>query len=142
MGGGETARLRGSGGERGSWDTSGGCFDMPGGVSRRPGAAARRSEWGRAVDTAVVDEHVDDDVAVVLGRLRCVTGSRGTGWGEQRGLGWLLDCRLGRWGLQGSSVGQTTCSGEHMGAWACNAVCCAVDGPGESSSVWVAVSEV
>ena len=58
-GGGETARVQGVWGEQGGWDAFWGCSS----VFRCSGAVAGGPEWGRAGDSAVVDERVDDDVA-------------------------------------------------------------------------------
>jgi hypothetical protein len=62
MGGGETVRCWGFGGELGGWDVSGGRFGVPGNGSRRFAAADRGSGWGKAWGSAVVD----GDVAVEL----------------------------------------------------------------------------
>lgn len=52
----------------------------------------------------VIQLRVDNDVAVVLSRSRCGTGSRGTGWGEQRGRGGGTGRRWGSLVWQSRSV--------------------------------------
>jgi hypothetical protein len=86
----EAARFQLSGGELGRMGSKLGCSEGSSSVRRRSRGVARGSEWGSAGGSAVVDEHVDDDVAVVLGRSRCVTGSSGTGWGELRDRGGVV----------------------------------------------------
>jgi hypothetical protein len=85
--GGETTRLRSHWGELGCIGSERGCSAVSSGLYCRFWAVARVPERGRAGNTANVDVRVDDDVAIALGHSRCVMGSRGTGWGEQRGMG-------------------------------------------------------
>jgi hypothetical protein len=106
----EAARLRAVWGELGNWDVLGGCSDASGSVCRRSRGVACGTEWGRAGGFIVVD----DNVAVVHGGSRYGTGVWGSSWGELDGVGGLLDRLLGRWGLQGSSVEQTTRSDERV----------------------------
>ena len=64
--------------------------------------------WGIARDSTIIDRHVNDDVVVVLGCSRCVTGGRGAGWGELRGCGGVLACHWGSLGWQSHFIEQMT----------------------------------
>lgn len=92
--------------ELGLWDAFWGCFagsGTSGCIHRRSGAANGGPELGRAGDSVVVDKHIDDDVAVVLG-----VSERTGVWGASRGglgcLGVLLDRRLEFLVEQGRSI--------------------------------------
>ena len=61
--GGEAARLLGVWGELGGWNRLWGCSAGSSRVFRCSVGVVRGSGWGRAGDSAVVDERVDDDVA-------------------------------------------------------------------------------
>ena len=100
MGSSETAGFWGFWGELGVWDAFRGYFAGSGHVYRCSGAAAGGPESGRAGGSVIVDEHVDDDAAVVLGG----TGVCGTSRRELGGVGDLLGLRLEFWGEQGCSV--------------------------------------
>ena len=59
------------------------------------GAAGSGPGFGRVRGWAVVNEHVDSDVAAVCIILGCSTGETGAGWGGLSCLGGLLDHHLG-----------------------------------------------
>jgi hypothetical protein len=86
--------LLGVWGEPGGWNGLWGCSEDSSSGSCRFRAEACGLERGRVGDTAVVDKHVDSDVAVALHISGCSTGDRGTGWGEPGAVGGLLAVRL------------------------------------------------
>jgi hypothetical protein len=56
-------------------------------------AVACGLERGRAGDSAVVDKHIDGDVAVALHVSGCSTADRGMGWGEPGAIRGFLAIR-------------------------------------------------
>jgi hypothetical protein len=73
-----------------------GCSVGSGLVFRCSRGAVCGSEWGRAGDSAVVEKHVDSDVAVALRVLGCSTRVKGASWGQRGGVGGSMD-RCWRW---------------------------------------------
>jgi hypothetical protein len=142
MGDAEAACLWGVWGKLGGWNGLQGCSDGLGSVLRHSRAAAHGSEWGRAGGSAVVDKHVDDDVAVALRVPGCSTRVKGAGCGELGSVGGLLDRHLGQWGWQSSFIEQQTCSNEHIHTWLRSTVCWAVDNFRASFTALLAVSGV
>ena len=65
---------------------------------------ARCPEWGRAGDVAVIDEHIDGDVAAAWGGLRYRTVGWGSSWGALGAVDGRLGLHLGFWGRQFHSV--------------------------------------
>jgi hypothetical protein len=125
-GGSEMVRCWGFRGELGLWDAFRGRFAGSCCVRRRSGAAGGGPELGRAGDLVVVDEHVDDDVAVVLGVLGR-TGVWGASWGEVGGVRGFLGLRSESGGSRGRFVEQTTYFDECVCSSSCGSVCWAVD---------------
>ena len=61
---------------------------------------AHGPEWGRAGDVAVIDEHVNSDMAVVWGGLRYGMMGWGSSWGALGAVDGRLSLCLGFWGGQ------------------------------------------
>jgi hypothetical protein len=95
-GNGGTARLGPSWAELGWMGSERGCSES-GSVFRCSRDVVRGPEWGGAGGTAIIDGHVDGDVAMVWRGSRWGTGVWGSGRGELGGLGRVLDRRW-RWG--------------------------------------------
>jgi hypothetical protein len=110
MGGSKMVHLWGLWGELGGWDRDWGCSAGSGCVCCHSGAASGGPGSGRARDLVIVD----GDMAVEWGGSRCGTGFNRVSWGEQGGVGQLLDHSLGWWGLQDLSVKQTMHFDEHV----------------------------
>ena len=95
------------------------------------GASVHGLEWSRAGDTAVVDKHVDDDMAHHIA-LGYIAGGRGTSWGGpggKQGCVWgLLGRRCSWWGCLGGFVEYTMRSEEHVRTTSRNGFSWAVDG--------------
>ena len=73
----EMARLRGIWGELSGWNGLWGCSDGLGSVLCHSRVMAHGSEWRRVGGSAVVDKHVNDDMAVVPHILGCSTRVKG-----------------------------------------------------------------
>jgi hypothetical protein len=126
----ETARLRGGWGKQGGWDTFRGCSESSSSVFRCSRAVVRGLEWGRAGNSAVVDERVDDNVVVMSCGSGHTTGSWGTSWGSTVGSGRVYRRFLG--------VGSRSERGRSGGAGvdACD-VASAWGGTGNRGTSWV-----
>ena len=96
-GDGETMCFRGVWGKLGGWGLFWSCSGGSSWMFRGSGASVCRLEWSRAGDTAIVDGHIVDDVAIRVGTGGVVigsggrTGARGASQGGQERAGRLLD---------------------------------------------------
>jgi hypothetical protein len=112
-------------GELGVWDMFRGCFAGSSCVCRCSGAASGGPELGRAGDSVFVNEHVDGDMAVVLG-VSGRAGVWGARWGEVGGVRSFLGHRSELDGGRGHFVEQTTRSDKHVFSSSHNSVLRAV----------------